>query len=379
MSELVKTTKPKAIKMYRCEWCRTTIKPGDVYSNTSLDVHLTAEQMKNGNIQVAVPAVENISQTLLLNGRVDVPPDNLVSVTCPMGGYINSIKVYTGQSVSRGEVLLTMSDPSYIQMQQDYLVSRSKLTYLQQEYQRQKALSETQASSVKAYQQVASEMQVEQVNMSALRQKLSMIGINANRLSAVNIITQITIRSPINGFVTSTPVNKGRYVNPTEVLVELVDPTDIHAELTVFEKDINNLKIGQEVKVLPVSASGDVYPAEVVLVSHNIDENRRGTVHCHFHKYHRELLPGMAIAGEVNVESNDLPVVDENAVVQHLGKSYVFRQMPDNLFRMTEVTTGSRQGGKISLTNNNIDWAKEKVVVNGAFNLLGIIMKSDEE
>ena len=35
MSELVKTTKPKAIKMYRCEWCRTTIKPGDVYSNTS--------------------------------------------------------------------------------------------------------------------------------------------------------------------------------------------------------------------------------------------------------------------------------------------------------------------------------------------------------
>ena len=193
--------------LFGCNTAEPQAEETTVYSNTSLDVHLTAEQMKNGNIQVAVPAVENISQTLLLNGRVDVPPDNLVSVTCPMGGYINSIKVYTGQSVSRGEVLLTMSDPSYIQMQQDYLVSRSKLTYLQQEYQRQKALSETQASSLKAYQQVASEMQVEQVNMSALRQKLSMIGINANRLSAGNIITQIAIRSPINGFVTSTPVN----------------------------------------------------------------------------------------------------------------------------------------------------------------------------
>ncbi len=350
-----------------------------VFSQNSFDLQLTDEQIKMGSIQLATPVRESISNTMLLNGKIDVPPDNLVSITTPMGGYVRTVKVYTGQRVSKGEVLITMSDPAYIQLQQDFLVSKSKLVYLQQEYNRQKALSESQASSVKAYQQISAEMQVEQVNMAALRQKLNLIGINTSRLNAGNIVSQIALRSPINGFVTATPVNKGRYVNPTEVLAELVDPTDIHAELTVFEKDINHIKIGQEVKVNAVSATGDTFPARVILVSHNIDENRRGYVHCHFGKYHAELLPGMAIVGEVHVDRNELPVISENAVVMHSGKHYVFREVSPKNFRLTEVQTGNRHDGQIALTNNNIDWTKEKVVVSGAFNMLGILMGGGEE
>lgn len=41
-------------------------------------------------------------------------------------------------------------------------------------------------------------------------------------------------------------MNIGKYVAPTDVLFELVNPDDIHLALTVFEKDFDKLFIGQK-------------------------------------------------------------------------------------------------------------------------------------
>jgi len=54
------------------------------------------------------------------------------------------------------------------------------------------------------------------------------------------------VYSPINGFVSTVNVNIGKYVTASDVLFELVNPTDIHLALTVYEKDLNRLFIGQK-------------------------------------------------------------------------------------------------------------------------------------
>ena len=121
------------------------------------EITLTAEQLKQGNIQLTPVDIKPVNSTVTLNGMVDVPPSNMVSITCPLGGYVKNINLLPGQEVSKGEVLVTMEDPAYIQLQQDYLVSKSKIEFLEKEFSRQKQLSSTDATSKKNFEQVSAD------------------------------------------------------------------------------------------------------------------------------------------------------------------------------------------------------------------------------
>lgn len=345
----------------------------------SSEITLTDEQIKQGNIQLAAVTTMAINSTVTLNGMVDVPPSNMVSITCPLGGYVQTINLLPGQEVSKGEVLVTMEDPAYIQLQQDYLVSKSKCEFLEKEFNRQKQLSVTDATSKKAFEQVSADFGSEKASLYGLEQKLALLGINARNLEAGNISRSVSIRSPIHGFISKVPINRGRYVNATEVLAELVDPGDIHASLTVFEKDMPSIKKGQHVSIALVADPTETAPGDVLLVTRNLDEKRTGLVHCHFDKYNASFLPGMAVAATIQLEKAMLPVVPESAVLLYRGKHYVLIETRPNTFKLTEVIPGEKESGLVALTNNNVNWNNLKVVSNGAFQLLGSIMKSEEE
>ncbi|MBK9288336.1 MAG: efflux RND transporter periplasmic adaptor subunit [Flavobacteriales bacterium] len=74
--------------------------------------------------------------------------------------------------------------------------------------------------------------------LRSLGEQLRLIGIDPAGLNAESISRSAALRSPIHGWVSKVNVNIGRYVQPTDVLFELVDPKDIHLALTVFEKDL---------------------------------------------------------------------------------------------------------------------------------------------
>jgi cobalt-zinc-cadmium efflux system membrane fusion protein len=343
------------------------------------EIALTAEQLRQGNIQLTAVTIKPVNSTVTLNGMVDVPPSNMVSITCPLGGYVKNINLLPGQEVSKGEVLVTMEDPAYIQLQQDYLVSQSKIEFLEKEFSRQKQLSSTDATSKKNFEQVSADFSAEKANLFGLEQKLALLGIDAKNLEANNISRTVAVRSPIHGFISKVPVNRGRYVNATEILAELVDPGDIHASLTVFEKDIPRIKKGQHVTISLVANPAESAPGDVLLVTRNLDEKRTGLVHCHFDKYSSAFVPGMAVSATIELEKAMLPVVPESALLLFKGKHYVFVETKPNVFRLTEVIPGEKENGLISLTNTNVDWKNSKVVSNGAFQLLGSIMQSEED
>jgi len=362
-----------------CKQKETTVSKVENVAAQSTELQLTAAQMKNGNIETTEVLSQKINSTTELNGVIDVPPQNMVSITCPLGGYIKSINLLPGQEISKGEMLIVMEDPAYIQLQQEYLVGKSRIAYLHKESERQKELAATEAASQKSFQQATAEYEAQFVVLQALKERLALIGIDVQKLTASNISSTIAIRSPIHGFISKVSVNKGRYVSPTETLAELVDPGDIHASLTVFEKDIPYIKKDQRVFVSLVAHPEKTFPAEVLLVSRNIDENKSGMVHCHFHKYSSELVPGMAVTAQIELENKAMPVVPENAVVLWQGIHYVLLETGSNKFKLTKVQLGVKENGLIALTNNNIEWVGKRVVSKGAFSLLGILMKGGEE
>lgn len=343
-------------------------------------VELNAEQLKNAGITIGYPAEMNMHSTIKVNGVVDVPPQGMVSVSFPLGGYLKSSHLLPGMGVKKGEVIAILEDQSYVQLQQDYLMAKAKMEFLNTDLFRQKELSEQDAASKKTYQQASSDFKIQQVLIRSLEEKLKIVGIDPEKLSVNTITRTISLRSPINGYVTKVNVNIGKYVNPADVLFELVDPDDIHAALTVFEKDIMQIKKGMRAIVTLADKPGKKYEVDVILVTRNVDENRGGLVHCHFENDNHELLPGMFLNGSFELDNKKAIAVPESAVVRYQSKPYIFIVKDSSRFEMMEVEIGIVDRQMVELkTKENIDWRQQKVVLKNAYSLLGKLKNKMED
>jgi membrane fusion protein, heavy metal efflux system len=332
-------------------------------------VGLTAAQLKNAEIEFGKISTREISSIIKLNGKIDVPPQNMVSVSAPMGGYLKSTKLLPGMHVRRGEVLATLEDPQYIQLQQDYLLAKSKLHFAELEFNRQLELNKSQASSDKITQQAQAEVANQRIMQNALGEKLKIININPNRLSAENISKTMFIVSSISGFVSKVNVNIGKYVNPSDVLFELVDPSDIHLNLKVYEKDIEKLAIGQKLIAYNNANPELKFNCEIILISHDLDAEGIAEVHCHFEGQHKTLAPGMYMNAEIELKTNRTKAINEEAIVNFEGKNYVFAQSKNNTFDMVAVNTGNKENGFIEILNSQV-LSDKNIAIKGAYTLL---------
>lgn len=340
-------------------------------------VILTDAQFKNANIAIGELTQKNIATVIKLNGKIDVPPQNLVSVNAPLGGYLINSKLLPGMLVRKGEVIATLQDQQYVQLQQDYLMAKSKLHFAELEFARQKDLNESKASSDKTTQLAESEANNLRITVNALSEKLKLININPNHLSANKISKSINILSTITGFVSKVNINVGKYIAPGEVMFELIDPSDIHLNLNVYDTNIAELAIGQKVIAYSNAAPNKKYECKIILINKDINSNGNTEVHCHFVKYDKYLLPGMYMNAEIETTSGLANALPELSIVTFEGKDYVFTQTTKQQYEMKEVTLGAKENGYLEILNPE-KFKNKKIVTNGAYTLL-MKMKNKEE
>ncbi|WP_276361688.1 efflux RND transporter periplasmic adaptor subunit [Daejeonella sp. H1SJ63] len=341
-------------------------------------VTLSDTQLKSTEISVSKLEQKAISSVIKVNGSIDVPPQNIVSVSIPMGGYLKSTKLLPGMPIRKNETIAMIEDQQYIQMQEDYLTTKSKLAYSKSELDRQKELNASKASSDKVYQQTQMEYNTLKIMLSSLEQKLKMININPNSVSESNITRTVSIQSPINGFVSKVNVNIGKYVSPTDVLFEIIDPSTIHLNLKVFEKDLNKLSIGQKLIAYSNSNEEKKYSGEISLISNDLSPERIAEVHCHFENPDKSLKPGMYMNAEIELMSHNTLAIAEEAIVNFEGKDYVFVKKSDKEFEMLQVGTGVKENKFIEITNSE-KFTNREIVIKGAYTLLMTLKNKSEE
>ncbi|PSR56625.1 efflux transporter periplasmic adaptor subunit [Adhaeribacter arboris] len=348
-------------------------------------VALTPEQFLIGKIELGKITPKNLSNIIAVNGLLDVPPQNLVSVSAPLGGFVQGTNLLQGMRVKKGQLIARIENPEFITIQQDYLESRSQLEYLTLEYQRQKELAAEQVSPLKNFQQITAQYKAMQSRVNGLKQQLAHIGISSNQVQPGNITRTLPIFSPINGYVTVVNTNRGSYVTPTDVMFKIVDTEHLHVELTVFEKDITKLKVGQKIRFTLPNESGAERTATLHLIGREISPERTVRVHAHLDKEETQLIPGMYVKAFIELNNNTVPALPQEAVVQSEGKDYVFvfkgtreeasKEIRD--FEMVEIRKGVTESGFTEIiepvdTNNLI-------AVKGAYSLLAKIKNTEEE
>ncbi len=342
-------------------------------------VVLTPSQQKNAGIVSGKMEQREISSILKVNGRIDVPPQNLVSISVPLGGYLKTTHLLPGMHVNKGEVIAVMQDQQYIQLQQDYLTAKAKIGFLENEYKRQQELNKSQASSDKVYQQAEADFRTQRVLMTSLAAKLQLAGISMNKINETNISGSINIYSPISGYVTRVNVNIGKYVSPTDVLFELINPTDIHLNLKVFEKNLDKLFIGQKLLAYTNNNPDKKYPCEIILIGKDLSMEGNTEVHCHFEMYDKTLVPGTYMNAEIEVKNNHAYALPTEAIVRFEGKQFVYKVKGDSQYEMVEVVVGETENEftEIMLPANS-SLANEDFVTKGAYSLL-MMMKNKAE
>lgn len=343
-------------------------------------VELTEAQFKNSEIQTGKIQKQEISSLLKVNGVIDVPPQNMVSVSVPMGGYLKSTKLLEGMHISKGEIIAMMEDQQYIQLQQDYLTAKAHFTSIEKEYLRQKDLNQSKAGSDKIFENAQAEYISQKVLINSLSEKLKLINISPDKLNENNISRSINIPSPIDGYVSHVNMNIGKYVTPADVLFELVNPTDIHLALTVFEKDLDKLFIGQKITAYNNNQPTKKYECKIILIGKNLSDQRAVTVHCHFEQYDKSLIPGMYMNAEVEVSTNSGFVIPNDGLVRFEGKEYVFIQTENKKYLMQEVTTQNTENGFTQIAfSDSTKMRNKNFVTKGAYTLLMKMKNTDEE
>jgi len=334
---------------------------------------LTAAQMTQASIDTGRMVYKLIDEVIPVNGVVDVPPQNMVSISFPLGGYIKTSTVLPGEKIQKGQVLAIIEDQALVQLQEDYLISKSKLQYLEKEYARQEELHKANVNAERIWQQTQNEFQSQKILVKAGAEKLKLAGLNPDNLSEQNISRSVALRAPINGFVAKVNMNIGKYVGPTDVLYELINPSDLHAALTVFQKDLGKVAIGQDVNISFVEQPESIYKGKIILVNQQVDENRGALLHCHFISYPKQLKPGMFLNASIIVKQQPHWLVPEQAVCSYGGKQYVFVQESGNNYKMEEITTGFKNNEMISLLSGFEKLQNKAIITGNSFSALGAL------
>ena len=330
-------------------------------------VTLNAAQLKTANLAFGTAQLMSMHKILKVNGAIDVPPSNIVSISIPMGGYLKKTSLIPGMFVKKGNLLAVLEDPSYIELQQDYLTAKSKLVYLEADFNRQRDLNATKSTSDKIFQLARSDYESQKYLTKSLSEKLKLLGIDPLILNENNISRAINFNAPINGYVTKVNVNIGKYVTPTDILFEIIDPSDLHLRLIVYENDATNLKVGNKVSFYTNNDIRKKYLAKVAVINPNINEDKTTEVHCHLVNESVRLYPGTSANAEIELNDAKVNAVPEQAIVKWQNKPFVFIKMEGNSFKMVPVEMGVSTNGYVEIKN---DLGKQAIVTTNAYTLL---------
>jgi len=301
-------------------------------------------------------------------------------VSMPMGGFLKTTQLLPGMHVKKGEVIATMEDQRYIEIQQEYLTARSNLFFLEKEYLRQKELNQSKASSDKQFQITEKEYQAQKITLSALAEKLKLINIKPESLNEENLSRSVNVYSSIDGYVSKVNVNIGKYLNPSDVMFELINPEDIHLNLIVFEKDLHKLAIGQKVIAYNNNQPDKKYLCEIILISQNLSPERFAEVHCHFKEYDRSLFPGMYMNAQIEIKSNQAYTLPDKAIQHYKGKDYVFIERGPREFELLEIQKGNSENNFTEISGlEGKDITAYRFVSGGAYQLLMQLKNKTEE
>jgi cobalt-zinc-cadmium efflux system membrane fusion protein len=366
------------------------------------EVELNEAQFTGSKIEMGSFSQKNLSDVINANGYTELPPQNQADVSVYSTGIVKSIAVIEGQHVNKGQTIATIESPEFSRMQEAYLTSKSNLEYLKLEFERQKILSGEEVNSKKVFQQTKSNYEIEKAKFNSLKKQLAILNINPNGLAT----STVQIKAPISGYVTEVNIKIGSTAEPGKPLLGIVDNSQLHVDLLVYEKDLFKVKPGQDVRFVLTNQDNSEITGKIFSVGKSFEnETKSVAVHADIDNQKQKLIPGMYVNALINIGEKSVNALPLEAIVKADGREFIFvleeghkeeaahveKEGHDHRdgdkhgenegktyhFQRIEVKTGTTQLGYVEVKLLQKIDGNAKIVLKGAYYIQSHLLKSE--
>jgi cobalt-zinc-cadmium efflux system membrane fusion protein len=365
--------------MVSCNQAKNTTSEGNSTEVIPDDiVEMRFDQIRIAGIDTGSIEMRLLCNTLQVNGIISVPPGDFATVCSPLGGFVRSSNLLPGNPVAKGQTLVIIENNEFVDIQENYLESKNRLEYAEAEFKRHSDLYKEDVYSEKNLQQVTADYKNLKAQVSALEQKLALIGLDPSGVHEDNISRSIALKSPISGFIKTVNVNIGKSISATDILFEIVNNDNLFLELTLFEKDANKVYQGQKIRFF-INNETEEHEAVIHQTGRSVDADKTYKVYATISKGCKNLLSGMYVNAIIETSGNKVTALPSDAIVSFDDMDYIFifdknkveNGNPFTEYRIIEVKKGITEGGYTEvILPAGFDYTDAKVVVKGAYNLL---------
>ncbi len=358
---------------------------------------LTSEQIKSIGLELGTIEQKQLTASLKANGVLRVPNQNRATVNSLYSGVIKSLLVQPGNVVKKGQVIATVTNPEFVQVQSDYLNVSAKIGLAELEVKRQNELNEGNAGALKNLQAAETQLRTLLTAQSTYAQQINLMGVNPAQLANGKLVTVLAVKSPINGVVSDVKVEMGSFVDVTAPIAVIVDNSQLHLDLFVYEKDMSKLRDNQLIHFTLTNNPGKEYDAKIYSLGSSFEgESKAVSVHAKVEGNKTGLIDGMNITAVISLKQSTVPAVPSEAVVTMQGQDYIFVVTEENgthkeekedheghdhakeeaipagglKFEIIPVAKGTSDVGYTEITVLKDIPAHAKIVVKGAFFVL---------
>lgn len=361
--------------------CGGSNKTGEVegsQAGASDTLYLDEAQQRNAGIEVAEVHKEWVNTEVNLLGRVVSSPEGEVVVSSVVGGLVKRIAVKPGDLVKKGDLLCEIENLQVVDWQESFLIAESEGAVLKSEYERQREMYASKASSLKALQLAESSFKANQARKAGLIQRLMAVGMTPERVRA-GIQSRLAIKAPVSSTVISVDAHLGMNVADNAGMMKLAMEGAGMWVLTGYEGQTSLVKVGMGVELSPAEGGADnVVPGKVVALSPVIENDRSWKVYCKPNASTKaenggaftSVKIGQAVKGKLVLSAIESPVLPDSAVFLRDGKNFCFVQIGSNnpkmkAYALTPIVVVGRQKNQVVLSQS----PKGNVVVGGAYSL----------
>jgi len=334
---------------------------------------LSPEQFKTVGIAYTSMESRDLENKLKFNGSLIIPNEKKATINSVYSGTIAKLYIKQGDFVKQGQTIATISNPEYIQVQENYSSVMSQIDFATKEVERQKILNQGQAGTLRNLQNAESQLKSLRAQQQSLRKQLQLMGISPQQVINGNLISSISVKSPLSGYITQLNSSIGNFVDPSVAIATVEDNNNILLQINMFEKDLSLVKVGQAIEFTLANNAAQNYQAKISMINKSLDENRTIPVHAQVIGSKDLLAEGMQAVAYIHAGSSLQQSLPVEAIINEEGKDYIFIDRGFDKaegvykFEKVEVSKGLSDGKYAAVTSTKALSATDKVVAKGAF------------
>ncbi len=312
-------------------------------------VRLSPEVMREFGIEVATAGPGVLRETLTLPGEVQANQDRLAHIVPRVGGIVREVHVGLGEDVEAGQLMAVLESRELAEAKAAYLAARQRLKLAEANLAANEELHTKGVVSDLDFLQARRELADAQIEQRAAERKLHALGLTAAEIRTIEDepperFSIYAVKAPFDGTVVEKHITLGEVVTPDSDVYVLADLRDVWVMLTVYQKDLPRVAVGQGVTIR-ATEGGRTARGQIDYVSPTVDESTRtASARVVIDNAERLWRPGVFVTGEVEVGQREAAVVVPLSALQEIdGQTCVF-VLTDEGFVPQPVTLGRSNG-----------------------------------